>query len=366
MIKMIDVSFNMNVGMSNPAEVIDSHKEGHGYARFIKEEVNTTIIEHMNFEGEYMDNGVQYHFFKGRNKFWYVPFKTNKFIRQSNPDIILVQGLIFPLQVIFLRLRVAKKCKILVQHHGEHPFKNWKRIFQRIAVGLADGYLFTACGNAKEWMEQKIVREDKCYEVLEASTFFEKQNKQESRSKLGIARDDIFLWVGRLEKNKDPITILKGFEQYLRINANALLYMIYQEDDLLAEVKSLVYNSDSLKRSVHLIGKIDHNALPIWFSAADFYLSGSHVEGSGYALIEAMACGCIPIVTDIPPFRKITGGHGFLFEPGNPDSLYNALTQSSVGSKAEKSKEITEYFKSSLSFNNIADDIFRICKKLTE
>ena len=34
--------------------------------------------------------------------------------------------------------------------------------------------------------------------------------------------------------------------------------------------------------------------------AADIFTLGSHREGSGYALTEALACGLPPVVTDIP------------------------------------------------------------------
>jgi glycosyltransferase involved in cell wall biosynthesis len=261
---------------------------------------------------------------------------------------------------------VGRKSRIIVQHHGERPFRNFKRVFQRIANSCIDGYLFTAYGNAEKWMEQGLVSREKCYEVLEASTFMKKKDKSESRAKLGIADIDMFLWVGRLEKNKDPMTVLSGFEQYLKLNSTALLYMIYQENDLLKDVQILVANSELLKRAVRLVGRIDHADLDSWFSAADYFISGSHKEGSGYALIEAIACGCTPIVTDIPSFRKITGGHGYLYEPGNPESLCDVLMQLGKISKNEVSSSIVHYFNKSLSFEKIANDIFGICKKLTE
>ena len=47
---------------------------------------------------------------------------------------------------------------------------------------------------------------------------------------------------------------------------------------------------------------------PPFFSAADLFVVGSHHEGSGYALMEACACGAVPVVTDIPTFRLLTGG----------------------------------------------------------
>ena len=47
--------------------------------------------------------------------------------------------------------------------------------------------------------------------------------------------------------------------------------------------------------------------MPNYYGAADVFVSGSHSEGSGYALIEAMSAGVVPVVTDIPSFRAIAG-----------------------------------------------------------
>src|SRR5262249_57697044 len=43
-------------------------------------------------------------------------------------------------------------------------------------------------------------------------------------------------------------------------------------------------------------------------SAADLFVLASRKEGSGYALLEAMACGAVPVVTDIPAHRALLGG----------------------------------------------------------
>ena len=55
-----------------------------------------------------------------------------------------------------------------------------------------------------------------------------------------------------------------------------------------------------------------------FYSAADLFVVGSHHEGSGYALMEACACGAVPVVTGIPTFRLLTGSGsiGALWTPG--------------------------------------------------
>jgi glycosyltransferase involved in cell wall biosynthesis len=61
--------------------------------------------------------------------------------------------------------------------------------------------------------------------------------------------------------------------------------------------------------------------------AADVFVLGSHHEGSGYSLIEALACGLPPVVTDIPSFRVLTGrgAVGRLWPCGDSAALTRAL-----------------------------------------
>lgn len=313
-------------------------------------------------------SGISCFGFKGYNSFFYIPFTSHNFIKQQNPDIVIIQGLIFPLKVLALKILLGKQTKIILQHHGERPFSNpFKRWLQRLTDTYIAAYMFTSKGNAKVWIDSGIIGDiNKCHEVLEASTFLSVQNKAISRQKCNITASKSFLWVGRLNEGKDPLTVLKGFEQFLLNNTDAVLYMVYQDETLLTEVKACISQSSLLKKSVSLVGKVQHETLAFWYSAADYYISGSHHEGSGYALIECMACGCIPVVTDIPPFRTITdnGRLAVLFEAGNPNSLTDALYRLNGINTPERKKEILQYFEEKLSFKSIAEDIYVLCKKV--
>ena len=55
----------------------------------------------------------------------------------------------------------------------------------------------------------------KCHELLEASTLFQLKDKLQRKVGLGFTGNQNFLWVGRLNAPKDPMTVINAFEKYI-------------------------------------------------------------------------------------------------------------------------------------------------------
>lgn len=367
MIKVIDISFSAVNDCDSLATIVNLHMPALAYVDHIKHLVNIQVVKHLNFEGTEIIRGVKYTGFKSKQNFWHIPINTLNYIKTEKPDLIIVQGLIFPIQVALLRMKVKKGTVILVQHHGEKPFTGAKKLLQKIADKFITGYLFTSVDNARKWIDEGIIKsKDKCFELLEASTHFEKHDKALAKRKLNLSGELNFLWVGRLNAGKDPFTIIKAFALFSKDNPAARLFMIYQTEELLPEIHILLSADNNLSDKLILVGRVPHEALEHWFSAADFYVSASHSEGSGYALLEAMACGCIPVVSNIPTFNRLTnaGEFGSVFETGNVADLASKFQRLNQIDREAMSYKISDHFSKNLSFASIAEDLFSICKKL--
>lgn len=319
---------------------------------------NTVIsIEQIDYEGEVTKNGVHYYFNKylpGERLF---PYQLHRFIKSLRPDIVIVNGLCFPLQVIQLRLSLGRKTKIMIQHHAELPFKGIKKWVARMADYGVNAYIFTTKSMGMEWVQQgNLSSPQKINEAMEVSSVFAPINRACAQSKSGITGDPVFLWVGRLDKNKDPITVVSAFLSYLKIQPAARLYMIYPNDGLLPDIKKLLAASPTYKNNIILVGKLPHAELLYWYNSADFILSGSYYEGAGTAICEAMSCGCIPIVTAIEAFKMVTdnGRCGMLYEPGNSQALLNSLISIQYLNIVQKREIVLAHYRSTLSFEAIA------------
>jgi glycosyltransferase involved in cell wall biosynthesis len=128
--------------------------------------------------------------------------------------------------------------------------------------------------------------------------------------------------------------------------------MIYSEDDLLANVHERLRKSSLLKQHVRLLGRVPHALMPAYYSAADIFVLGSHHEGSGYALLEACACGAVPVVTSIPTFRTITanGTLGATWTAGDVAGCAAALAEVGRSDYAQASDRVRDHFERALSW----------------
>lgn len=363
--KIVSTSYVNTHEYADPEKWLDRISFYTGLLEELAKQYQVESIEQINYQGIRKQNGVTYHFLNFKKRKLYLPFKLHSYIKKLQPDIVFVNGFVFPFQIIQLRKTLGQNAKIIVLHRAEKPFTRAKSYLQKLADRSVDGYLFVSAEFADEWIKKGIIKsKNKIHEVIQSSSSFLPQSKEVSKKILDLRGDPVFLWVGRLDKNKDPITVIKAFTRYLSIRPAANIYMIYHDDKLLTEIQDLI-NADNKDRII-LVGKIEHQQLGLWYNAADYFISGSHYEGSGIAVCEAMSCGCIPILTNIISFRRMTGPGkcGSLYEAGQAEHLLSILLKTNEMNIDIERKKTLEQFKKELSFEAIARKITEVINSL--
>jgi glycosyltransferase involved in cell wall biosynthesis len=369
--KVVNIFYYYDERITSEEEVIQHYYTTTGWAEALQQQgVESIILTRFHKDSIVQKNNIQYHFIKdglkGAFRTWQLPLKFLRRIKELEADIIHVHSLTLSLQTFLLRFLLHRKTGIIVQHHGGKLPGSKKRRIHNFFNRVADGFFFSTAAQGQEWF-MKTTPFHKIMPVMEGATFFNYanrdatrelhyHNRQTARQQTGMHGEPVFLWVGRLDENKDPLTVLAGFEILFTKYPQASLYMIYSDDQLLQPVREKISNSELLKPRVRLFGKVAHNEIEHYYNSADYFVLGSHYEGSGYALSEALRCGCVPVITDIPSFTMMTNGGrlGALWQPGNAASLVKAVETAIGKPLQQEANACIGFFRDALSFEAIA------------
>jgi glycosyltransferase involved in cell wall biosynthesis len=269
--------------------------------------------------------------------------------------------LLFFLQILFILQQGAfsKKNIIMVQFAGYHSFVPclWAKIFglkSIIIVGGTDCVSFPSLGYGHfhkkmlarftRWSYQLCNVVSAVHESLfyrEDHYYLEKESKQ------GILH---FFPKARFRKN----VIFNGFDtelfriinpwdsrregSYLSISASLTdsVRMKLKGIDMVLELAAtmpeasftLIGSSgnvpEKLPANVQLLPYVPNKELPKLYNQHRYYLQLSISEGFPNALCEAMACGCIPIVSAVASMPEITGQSGGIAQKRNLKEILEA------------------------------------------
>ena len=159
------------------------------------------------------------------------------------------------------------------------------------------------------------------------------------------------MWVGHLNANKDPLAVLDGLSAAAESLPGLRLWCCFVCTLLKSAVHSRIAGDPNLRDRVTLMGSVPHATIETLMRAADIFVLGSHVEGSGYSVIEALACGLPAVVTDIPSFRALLAGSeaGELWAPGDAGALQRALLRLQTRRRPQTRVEVRAWFEREIS-----------------
>ncbi|HWQ14603.1 MAG TPA: glycosyltransferase family 4 protein, partial [Roseiflexaceae bacterium] len=256
---------------------------------------------------------------------------------------------------------------LVLHYHGGYPPRNpLARAALRAGLGRAARLLFTTREHARPFVETGLVDGAQVAVLMETSSAFRPLPQDKARCATGMHGDPVFLWAGRLHPVKDPLTALRAFAQIAAARPAARLYMHYLTAELEEEVRAFLAARPGLAARVELRGRAPFERMEAIYSSADFLLQASRREFSGCAVLEAMACGAIPAVSDIPSFRAMTcgGRYGVLFPPGDAAALARGVLAIPPAEIPARAAAVRAHFERALSFPALAEQLEKVYRGL--
>lgn len=148
------------------------------------------------------------------------------------------------------------------------------------------------------------------------------QAAAEVRRELGIPPTQrILLSVTRDHPGKDVPTFLKAFAELRRDDPDVVAVLCGGGIDTANESLAAVCLQEGLVsgKDVFFLGR--RHDVPRLLAACDVYVLHSAAEAFPNALLQAMACGCLCVTTDVGDARRILGREAYTVEPRNSQAL---------------------------------------------
>jgi glycosyltransferase involved in cell wall biosynthesis len=127
--------------------------------------------------------------------------------------------------------------------------------------------------------------------------------RSERRARLGLDPGSrILVFVGRLDRQKDPLLLVEAFAQLA--SDPGLHLAIIGDGALRVDVERRIAER-GLAGRISLLGAMGGVAIAQWLRAADLFLLTSAYEGMPIAVLEALACGLPVVSTDVGEIRRV-------------------------------------------------------------
>lgn len=165
----------------------------------------------------------------------------------------------------------------------------WKRILagltEKLAYNAADGIIMTTERDKREIQRNYHVPEEKVHVIpnyIDTDLF---------KPDPSLRQANRILYVGRLEHEKNLIQLI------LAVEGLDVELIIIGEGSIRRQLETLV--KDKGITNTRFLGRMPNKSLPQEYNQASVFVQPSWYEGNPKTFMEAMACGCLVIGTDV-------------------------------------------------------------------
>lgn len=227
---------------------------------------------------------------------------------------------------IFYRQQIVTIHDLATFEHPEWFARNFSNAYQVILPQLAHNseHILTV----SEYSKRKIVEylevppaKVTVTHLAASNIFLPKPLQYSEKLKLGLP-EKYFLMVGALQERKNFKRILEVWEAWENAGRpkDLGLVIIGPKENIFSS-----FDLGKIPNGVHLMGNIDDELLPKFYSSALAFLFPSLYEGFGIPILEAMACGTPVITSGVTSMPEVADKAALLVNPELHVSILQAM-----------------------------------------
>lgn len=253
-------------------------------------------------------------------------------LRQSPLDGVLVNARFYPHSLLGMRLAREKGLRPLVLDHGSAylSFSNKLldpavRLYERAITAVGKRYgaaYFGVSKKSAEWLGEFGIRaEGVITNSIDAAAYREQASDRDFRAELGIEDGRLLVaFVGRFIPEKGIASIIEASRR-LETVVTRVTFALAGDGPLAEDVKA------AQGESLRYVGRLARPDVSALLQQSDLLCLPTRSEGFSTTLLEASACGCPAVVTDVGGARELIPdeGHGTIIGSMEPDAIVGAV-----------------------------------------
>jgi glycosyltransferase involved in cell wall biosynthesis len=257
-------------------------------------------------------------------------------IQSFKPDVLHAHMVHANIMARLLRLS-TKIPRLICTAHNTNEGGALRMLAYRLTDSLADVSTNVSQEAVASFITKKAVPKNKMitmYNGIDMNRFQFNSIARKTLRKTGNIGDDntLLLCVGRLNEQKDYLTMLKAFALCSYEKEGIYLWIAG-----IGEMKNILMQTAEelgISEKVSFLG-LRHD-IPELMSACDIFCLSSAYEGFGLVVAEAMACERIVVATDCGGVKEVIGKFGILVPPNSPEVFSQGVEQAMQLSPEEK------------------------------
>jgi len=149
-------------------------------------------------------------------------------------------------------------------------------------------------------------------------------------------KDEYILYVGRLEKKKNIINLLKAFASLAENGSFGHKLVLagkpgFGYENILKEIKK-----NNLGNKVILTGYVNNENLPNYYQYASLFVFPSLYEGFGIPILEAFASGTPVVCSNTSSLPEVAGPGAKYFNPKKPEQMARIISETLCSDETNK------------------------------
>lgn len=273
---------------------------------------------------------------------------------------ILTEHFIFPFIILKYRIHVLDTgtsilycpSRLIATLKTMHVFTNPEaiplatRIYRKLAYRLtrwnASGVISNSESQTRDMVKFTGIQPSKIhlvYEAIDHNIFKPALNNEQNRKYLntfGIVKPYI-LFVSSLYPYKNAEVLIRTFARLKQGNRMQLVIVGFPRDESYQISLHTLVRQLKLEDLVVFTGGVDQRDTARFYQSAEVFVYPSRYETFGLTILEAMACGCPVITSNVSAMPEIGGNAALYFHPDDDIELAEKL-ESLLDSEDEKSR----------------------------